>query len=163
MRVIDILKSKPGVLYTTTPDTLLSKAILSMANEDSGSLLVMQNNRLVGLLSFREVINTLARQLSQPGGDPPFVLEELHVKDVMNADPIVVDPQMDLHTLRGVMIKVRQRFMPVVDNGVVLGVLSFYDVARAIYEEQEAENGYLKAYISDMPALAHSELSGLPQ
>lgn len=152
MRVIDILKSKPGVIYTTTPDTLLTQAILTMANEDSGSLLVMHDSRLVGLLSFREVINTLARQQSQPSDEPPIVLERLRIKDVMNADPIVVDPQMDIHTLRGVMIKVRQRFMPVVDNGVVLGVLSFYDVARAVHDEQEAENGHLKAYINDLPA-----------
>lgn len=156
MRVIDILKGKTGVLYTTTPDTLLTQAILTMANDDSGSLLVMHNNRLVGLLSFREVINTLARQQSQPSDQPPIVLEQLRIKDVMNADPIVVDPYMDVHTLRGVMVKVRQRFMPVVDNGVVLGVLSFYDVARAIYEEQETENGMLKAYINDQPIMAHA-------
>lgn len=154
MRVIDILKIKTGVLYTTTPDTPLTQAILTMSGQDTGSLLVMQNHQLVGLLSFREVINTLARQQTQPPGEPPIVLEQLKIKDVMNAEPIVVDPRMDVHALRGLMIKVRQRFMPVVDNGVVLGVLSFYDVAKAVHEEQEAENGLLMAYINNQPVVA---------
>ena len=146
MRVIDILKTKSGEIYTTSPDTLLTQAILTMASRDYGSLLVMQDGRLVGLLSFREVINTLARQQLLAASDTPVVLETLRIKDVMNSAPIVVDPQMDVHTLRGLMVEVRQRFMPVVDNGLVLGVLSFYDVARAVHEEQEAENGQLKAY-----------------
>lgn len=148
MRVIDILKTKSGEIYTTSPDTLLTQAILTMASRDYGSLLVMQDGRLVGLLSFREVINTLARQQLLAASDTPVVLETLRIKDVMNSAPIVVDPQMDVHTLRGLMVEVRQRFMPVVDNGLVLGVLSFYDVARAVHEEQEAENGQLKAYIT---------------
>lgn len=153
MRVIDILKSKTGVLYTTTPDAPLTQGILTMANQDTGSLLVMRNSRLVGLLSFREVINTLAQQQNRQPGEPPIVLEALKIKDVMNAEPIVVDPCMDIHTLRGLMVTVRQRFMPVVDNDVVLGVLSFYDVAKAVHDEQEAENGLLKAYINDQPVL----------
>lgn len=156
MRVIDILKTKSGVLYTATPNTLLTQAILTMASQDYGSLLIMEDSRLVGLLSFREVINTLARQQLQAAGETPIVLEELKIKDVMNAAPIVVDPAMDIHTLRGLMTRVRQRFMPVVDKDAVLGVLSFYDVARAVHDEQEAENGHLKAYIHDQPAPAHA-------
>jgi len=152
MRVMDILKNKTGILYTTTPDTLLTHAIQTMASQDSGSLLVMRHNRLVGLLSFREVINILARQQAQPSCEPPIVLEQLTIKDVMNADPIVVHPDMDIHSLRGLMIKVRQRFMPVVDKDVVLGVLSFYDVAKAVHDAQESENLLLKAYINDQPA-----------
>lgn len=158
MRVIDILKNKTGILYTTTPDTMLTQCIQTMANHDSGSLLVMHNNRLVGLLSFREVINTLAQQQqARLADEPPLVLEELRVRDVMNAEPIVVAPQMDIHSLRGLMITVRQRFMPVVDEQVVLGVLSFYDVAKAVHDTQEAENQHLKAYINDQPAPATAE------
>ncbi|HCN71923.1 MAG TPA: hypothetical protein DIS96_09455 [Pusillimonas sp.] len=149
MRVIDILRTKPGVLYTTSPDTPISKALLNIANHDAGSLIVMKDNRLVGLLSFREIINMLARQLAPQEREAAIDLQTLRVKDVMHPDPVVIDPQMDLHALRGLMVSLRQRFMPVVEKDVVIGVLSFYDVAKAVHESQETENRYLKAYIND--------------
>lgn len=149
MRISDILKNKSEVLYTTAPDTPLSQCVVTMAFHNAGSLLVMENSRLVGLLSFREVITILAKYQEQSPDEPPMVWESLLAKDVMKTEPIVITPQMDFVALRELMVNVRQRYMPVVEDGVVHGVVSFYDVAKAIHEKQELENRSLKAYIHD--------------
>ena len=149
MRISDILKNKSGILYTTAPDTPLSQCIITMAYHNAGSLLVIENSRLVGLLSFREVINTLAQYQVQSPDQPLVGWEALLAKDVMKPDPIVIGPEMTFEELRELMVDVRQRYMPVVTDGVVHGVVSFYDVAKAIHESQEFENRSLKAYIHD--------------
>lgn len=149
MRISDILKNKSEVLYTTAPDTPLSQCIITMAYHNAGSLLVMENSCLVGLLSFREVINTLALYQEQSAEQPLKAWESLLAKDVMKVDPIVINSHMDFVELRELMVNVRQRYMPVVEDNIVHGVVSFYDVAKAIHEKQEFENRSLKAYIHD--------------
>jgi CBS domain-containing protein len=71
---------------------------------------------------------------------------------VMNPRPTVVSPEADVNELRRAMIETHQRYLPVMDGEVVLGVLSFHDVARAVLEAQGFENRMLKAYIRDWPA-----------
>jgi CBS domain-containing protein len=61
MKVSDILRFKGTTLYTVAPDTSLAAAVHVMAEKDIGSLVVMKHSELVGILTFREVINTLAK------------------------------------------------------------------------------------------------------
>ena len=61
MKVSDILRVKGNTLYTVTPDESLAQAIEVMADKDIGSLVVMEHGDLVGMLSFREVIQAIAR------------------------------------------------------------------------------------------------------
>jgi CBS domain-containing protein len=123
-----------------------------MADNDIGSLVVMENGRLAGMLTFREVVRVLARrQVEQRTGPTPPVAE-IMVREVMNASPNIATPSMDVNELRRVMIETRQRYLPVMDGDTLLGVLSFHDVARAVLEEQSFENRMLKAYIRDWPA-----------
>ena len=152
MQVSEILRVKGTTLYTTTPDTMLSDCVVTMADHDIGSLIVMERGQLVGMLTFREVIRVLAkRQLEHRTGPTPPVAE-IVVRDVMNPKPIVVTPEMDVNELRRSMIDTHQRYLPVMDKDTVMGVISFHDVARAVLEEQSFENRMLKAYIRDWPA-----------
>jgi CBS domain-containing protein len=152
MQVSEILRVKGTTLYTATPDTMLSDCVVTMADHDIGSLIVMEKGRLAGMLTFREVIRVLAkRQLEQRTGPTPPVAE-IVCREVMNPNPTVVSPDMDVNELRRSMIETHQRYVPVVDQGTVLGVISFLDVARAVLEEQSFENRMLKAYIRDWPA-----------
>ena len=73
------------------------------------------------------------------------------MREVMNPQPICTTPQMDLHELRRVMIRERQRYLPVLDGERLVGVVSFHDVARRVFEAQEFENRMLKSYIRDWP------------
>ena len=152
MQVSEILRVKGSTLFTVAPETMLSDCVISMAEQDIGSLVVMDKGQLVGMLTFREVIRILAkRQLEQRSGPTPPVAEIL-AREVMNANPTVASPSMDVNELRRVMLETRQRYLPVMEGGTLLCVLSFHDVARAVLEEQSFENKMLKAYIRDWPA-----------
>jgi CBS domain-containing protein len=152
MQVSEILRVKGSTLFTVAPETMLSDCVISMAEQDIGSLVVMDKGQLAGMLTFREVLQVLAkRQLEQRSGPTPPVAE-IVARDVMNATPTVAAPGMDVNELRRVMLETRQRYLPVMEGGTLLGVLSFHDVARAVLEEQSFENKMLKAYIRDWPA-----------
>ncbi len=152
MQVSEILKVKGTTLFTVMPDSMLSDAVIVMAEHDIGSLVVMDRGRLAGMLTFREVIRVLAkRQIEHRTGPTPPVAE-LVVREVMNPSPTVASPSMDVNDLRRLMLENHQRYLPVMDADVLLGVISFHDVARAVLEEQSFENRMLKAYIRDWPA-----------
>lgn len=151
MKVIDILKSKKRMPLTVGSSTLLSQCVITMADEDVGSLVVMDDNSLVGLLTFREVILILAQRQKELRCGPTPPVAELQVRDVMNATPICTTPNVELNDLRGLMIDHHQRYIPVLDKSELIGVLSFHDVARSVFAEQESENKMLKHYIGDWP------------
>ena len=152
MQVSEILRVKGSTLFTVGPDTPLSDCVITMAENDIGSLVVMHQGRLAGMLTFREVLKILAkRQIEHRTGPTPPVAE-IRVAEVMNGAPNVASPTMEVNELRRVMIETHQRYLPVMDGDTLLGVLSFHDVARAVLEEQGFENKMLKAYIRDWPA-----------
>ena len=141
MKTKDILRIKGGsVLHTIAPDSLLSHALGVMVERDIGSLVVMEQGRLVGMVTFREVLKSIHANNGSTGG--------LQVKEMM-ATPEVIGPDAEVDDLRRVMLDKHTRYMPVVDGGAVIGVLSFHDVAKAVLEEQAFENRMLKGYISD--------------
>lgn len=152
MHVNEVLKVKGNTLFTVSPDALLSEGVMTMAENDIGSLVVMSQGRLVGMLTFREVLKVLAqRQVEHRAGPTPPVAE-IYIREVMKSDPKVVSPDMDINDLRRLMIETRERYVPVMEGEVLLGVISFHDVARAVLDEQSFENKMLKAYIRDWPA-----------
>jgi CBS domain-containing protein len=152
MEVNEILKVKGTTLYTVTPESMLSDAVIVMAEHDIGSLVVMARGRLVGMLTFREVIRVLARRQQEHRTGPTPPVAELIVGDVMNPSPTIAHPGMDVNELRRLMLENHQRYLPVMEGELLLGVISFHDVAKAVLEEQSFENRMLKAYIRDWPA-----------
>ena len=151
MEVIEILKVKGTTLFTVSPDTMLSDAVIIMAEQDIGSLVVMERGRLAGMLTFREVIAVLARRQQEHRTGPTPPVAEIVVREVMNPTPTVATPDMDVNVLRRIMLEHHQRYLPVMDKELLLGVISFHDVAKAVLEEQSFENKMLKAYIRDWP------------
>jgi len=143
MKVSDILRVKGGTLYTVTPDEPLAQAVATMAEFDIGSLAVMERGELAGMLTFREVLHTVARH----GGTVGTGL----VRDVMDPRPASCSPETDLEDVRPLMLEKHTRYLPVMDQKVLMGVISFYDVAKAVVDSQNFENQMLKAYIRDWP------------
>ena len=154
MQVSEILRVKGNTLFTVSPDTLLSDGVVTMAEHDIGSLLVMDRGQLAGMLTFREVLRVMAKRQTEQRNGPTPPLAEIRVRDVMNPKPTRVAPTMDVNELRRLMVDTHQRYLPVMDGETLLGVISFHDVARAVLEEQSFENKMLKAYIRDWPAEA---------
>ena len=143
MKVSDILRVKGNVLFTVKPDASLWSAVQRMAEEDIGSVVVMDHGDLVGMLTFREVIETLKSNGGQVG--------TRLVRNVMDDAPLTVTPATDVMEVRRLMLERHARYLPVMDGRSLIGVISFYDVARAVLEEQSFENRMLKAYIRDWP------------
>lgn len=143
MKVSDILRVKGGTLYTCHPEESLDRAVQTMSDFDIGSLAVMDHGELVGMLTFREVIHTLAKN----GGS----LSGQTVRTVMDNHPTSCTPQTELDEVRPMMLERHTRYMPVMDNRMLMGVISFYDVAKAVVDGQNFENKMLKAYIRDWP------------
>jgi CBS domain-containing protein len=143
MHVSEILRIKGNILFTTTPDGSVLEAVQAMAEHDVGSKVVMDQGKMVGMLSFREVLAALAKA----GG----TLGALKVRDVMQRDPFTTTPSMEVMELRREMLELHARYVPVMEGATLMGVISFHDVAKAVYEEQSFENKMLKGYIKNWP------------
>jgi CBS domain-containing protein len=144
MKVSEILKVKGNILYTVTPDTPLLQAVNTMVDKDIGSLVVMESGELVGMLTFREVMKAVHGNQG--------VVGEGTVRKHMDDHPITITPDTDINEVRRLMLERHARYVPVVNARTLLGVMSFYDVARAVFEAQSFENKMLKAYIRDWPS-----------
>ena len=150
MKVSDILRVKGGTLFTVSPGESLSAALDVMSQQDIGSLVVMDHGELVGMLTFREVIQAIVKN----GG----TLGDTRVQTVMDDHPLTCTPETDLDEVRRIMLGRHARYTPVVSDRTLMGVISFFDVARAVVDSQDFENRMLKAYIRDWPVESRDEL-----
>ena len=149
MKVSDILRVKGSTLFTVTPDEPLAQAVQVMAEKDIGSLVVMEYGDLVGMLTFREVNQVLARNGGSIGGTL--------VRSAMDDAPLTCTLETDMDEVRRMMLGHHARYMPVMDKRMLMGVISFYDVAKAVVDSQNFENRMLKAYIRDWPSSEDSQ------
>ena len=114
-----------------------------MAEKDIGSLVVMSHGQLAGMLTFREVIQQVVQNGCQVG--------QTTVLEAMDAQPMSCSSDTDLDEVRRIMLERHARYMAIMDGPILMGVISFYDVAKAVVESQDFENKMLKAYIRDWP------------
>ncbi len=143
MKVSDILRLKGNTLYSVQPDDALAKAIDIMAEKDIGSLVVMEHGDLVGMLTFREVIVCIVKN----GG----AVGTTQVRTAMDDHPLTCTSETELDEVRRMMLDRHARYMPVMNQKMMMGVISFYDVAKTVVDSQNFENKMLKAYIRDWP------------
>ncbi len=143
MKVSDILRIKGSTLYTANPDESLIKALGLMAERDIGSLVVMEHGDLVGMLTVRELTQVLVKM----GGN----IANTIVRTAMDDHPLTCTMETDMDEVRRMMLDRHARYMPVMDKRMLMGVISFHDVARAVVDSQNFENKMLKAYIHDWP------------
>ena len=144
MKVSDILRVKGNTLYTVQPDEPLAKAAEIMAEKDIGSLVVMEHGNLAGMLTFREVIVFIVKN----GGE----IGRTVVRSAMDVHPMTCTSETEIDEVRRMMLERHARYMPVMNQKMLMGVISFYDVAKAVVDSQNFENKMLKAYIRDWPA-----------
>lgn len=144
MQVKEILRVKGNRLLSIDAGGLAAEAVKIMAEQNLGSLIVIDQARMVGILTFREIMLALAERQGALGG--------LRVSDIMARDPVTTVPDMEVNELRRTMLESGARYLPVLQEGKLLGVISFRDVAKAVLEEQEFENKMLKGYIKSWPA-----------
>lgn len=147
MNVSKILKKKGNTCQSTTPDSLLVDAVRVMMQSRIGSLVVMENGKLVSIVTERDVMHAVDKY----GPD----LGQIRVKDLMAPQLITcttkdsVDKIMD--TMMHNSTKRRIRHLPVVENGALVGLVSIGDVVDVLLTETRFENQLLKNYIKNWP------------
>ena len=144
MQVKEILRVKGNRLLSIEPSGRVADAVSTMAKENLGSLVVMENGRMAGMLTFHEVLRAVAQRSGALG--------EVRVADIMVREPVTATPDMEVNDLRRTMLESGARYLPVMQDGKLIGVISFRDVAKAVLEEQDFENKMLKGYIKNWPA-----------
>jgi len=144
MQVKEILRVKGNRLITAEPSSRAVDAVKTMSEQNLGSLVVLDQGRMAGMLTFHELLAALAKR----GG----ALGDVKVSEIMVKDPVTATPEMEVNDLRRTMLDTGARYLPVMQDGKLLGVISFRDVAKAVLEEQDFENKMLKGYIKNWPA-----------
>jgi len=125
------------------PEQPLAEAVRTMAENDIGSVVVMEHGDLTGMLTFREVIAAVVAN--------DMTIGSRLVRSVMDDAPLTCTPETEIDEVRRMMLGRHARYMPVLNGRTLMGVISFYDVAKTVVEAQDFENRMLKAYIRDWP------------
>lgn len=142
MRLKELLALKGDALFHIGPDETLPKAIALLVEKDIGSLVVMDNGKMVGLVTFRELLSAIHVHGGTQG---------VCVSTIMVREPAVAGPDDTIDHMRTLMTEQHVRYLPIVDDGNLLGVLSFHDLARAALNAAALENRMLKHYIKNWP------------
>jgi len=139
-RVCDLLHDKGREVWFLTPDATVYEAIDQMAQKGVGALLVMEGERLVGIVSERDY----ARKVILKGK----ASREIQVREIMSHPVICVSPELTVEQTMALMTDNRVRHLPVVVAETVVGVISIGDVVRAIIEDKEFYIQQLTTYIT---------------
>ncbi|MFQ5349750.1 MAG: CBS domain-containing protein [Thermoanaerobaculia bacterium] len=138
--VSDLLRVKGGQVWFLTPDATVYEAIDEMAQKAIGALLVMDGEKLVGVVSERDY----ARKVILKGKSSRQTL----VREIMSYPVHCVSPDFSVGQTMALMTEKRVRHLPVVVDEKVIGVISIGDVVRGIIEDQEFEIQQLTGYIT---------------
>jgi CBS domain-containing protein len=136
----DILREKGAKVRSIDPDVTVFDALQQMANYGIGALLVLQNNKPVGLFSERDY----ARKLALRG----LRSRETPVSAVMSAPVLTISPDASVQEGMQVMTEKFVRHLPVVDGSGVIGMVSIGDLVKAVIQDQQALIEQLEAYIA---------------
>ena len=135
-----LLKVKGHGYFAVGPDETVYSAIQKMAEEDIGSVLVMDRATLVGIFTERDY----ARNVVLKGRSSPQTL----VRDIMSTQVAYVEPDDTVEKCLALMTQKRVRHLPVVQDEGVVGVISIGDLVKSIIDDQRFTIDQLETYIS---------------
>lgn len=140
MYLSQILSHKGSDVITIRPGATVLEAIRSLVDHNIGALVVVKEGVPVGILSERDVLTFTA------GG--PGLLADTRVGDLMTREMRTAGPRDTIAHAMEVMTRQRIRHLPILNGGVLVGIVSIGDVVNALREETAEENDHLKAYIA---------------
>src|SRR5438874_10876209 len=138
--VRQLLRTKGHEVLSVAPDTAVFEALQLMAEKNVGAVLVLEGERLVGILSERDY----ARKVILKGKSS----KETPVREIMSSHVLYVRPEQTLEDCMALMTDKHVRHLPVLDQGKVIGVISIGDVVKALIAEQQFIIAQLQNYIT---------------
>lgn len=142
MATVDsILNSKGNEVFFISPDKTILDALKVMADKDIGAILVMENDKLLGIFTERDY----ARRITLQGKS-----ESTPIKDVMTRQVYYVSPDQSAEACMAQMVDKHFRHLPVVKDSRVIGVISINDVVKTVVRDKEALIAGIENFILGM-------------
>jgi len=139
-KIRELLESKGMETWSIAPSAKVYEALALMADKNIGALLVMDHDRLVGILSERDYTRNVVLR--------GRTAKDTEVGEIMTARPVCVGPEQTVEDCMALMTDKRVRHLPVVEDNAVLGVISIGDAVKAIISEQQFIIDQLELYIT---------------
>jgi CBS domain-containing protein len=139
MKLYEILSQKGAIVYSIGPRATLAEMAEKLIEHNCGSLLVMDQGRMVGIITERDVLRSFVKTRKP--------LTELLVADFMTADVVTGTPEDDVEDAMGLMTRRRIRHLPILDDNRLAGLISIGDVVKAQHDTLSLENHFMKSYI----------------
>jgi CBS domain-containing protein len=140
VRIADVLRGKGSSVATVDPSASVAELVAALAEHNVGALPVIEAERLVGIVSERDVV----RRLHLGGAG----LLQLRVSDIMSTSVTTCGPTDKIEDLARIMTDRRFRHMPVVEDDALVGIVSIGDLVKARIDLLEAEREQLQSYIA---------------
>ena len=142
-QIRDILGHKGGTVWSVSPEETVFKAIQLMAEKNIGALLVIKDDKLVGIISERDY----TRKVALMGRSS----KDTAVKDVLSGNVVQVTPDHTVEDCMRLMTEHRVRHLPVLEEEEILGVISIGDLVNSIISAQHSTIHQLETYITGFP------------
>jgi CBS domain-containing protein len=135
----DVLLEKGRQVFVISPNVSVRQAVREMNDHGVGALVVVHQDRTVGIFTERDVL----RRVVDPGLDP----DSTAVRDVMTTALVTVTPETRVSDAMALMTRHRCRHLPVLDGSALAGMVSIGDITRLVSMQLERENQHLVEYI----------------
>jgi len=135
----DCIQNKPKTIYSVCSTDTIEKALILMRDNRVRAILVVDDDRLVGIVSQGDCAIKVLLPKKDPQATPVF--------EVMTANPLTVTPKNTLDECMAIMVHKHIRHLPVIENNIVKGVISIGDLVKNIIEVQGSHIKFLETYI----------------
>lgn len=139
MTISHLIEGRTTDIITCSARASVREAIALLAEKRIGALPVLEDGRVIGIFSERDVIYSLQ-------SDGPAMLDHA-VGDVMTAPPVTVTPETEILTALALMTKRRVRHLPVLQDSAMIGFVSIGDLVKSRIDRIESEAEAMRAYI----------------
>jgi CBS domain-containing protein len=135
-----LLERKGSEVFSLPPDVTVAEAAKEMDRHRVGAILVIEDGRIVGIFTERDVLSRVVATGIDPKTTP--------IESVMTRDPITVASSTTVEEVMALFTNKRFRHLPVVDDGRLVGLVSIGDVLRRMVDSHRHEAEQLKQYIA---------------
>jgi len=140
--VADLLKNKGTEVWSLSPGDSVREALGIMMKKNVGALPVVNKGMIEGIFSERD--------FTRKAADPAFCIDDHKVQDLMTREVQCVSPKENIERCMSLMTTKKIRHLPVVEDGVLSGIISIGDVVNALITAQKENIDYLNTYITGL-------------